>query len=875
TVTNLSGSENDSGVVTVTWQDTNISNAAALASFHDKITLTDTVPGSSYSSSTTVSDTGPISGGASSGLLTAMFQLPQGFVTTDALQASVQANSNQALVESNYANDTSTASAKLPEQYSATVTTTATTVLINTPVSITGHAGYGDTGDNATGVPLTVRVLLNGTPTILPVATDSNGNYSTTFTPTQTGVYGLCVAPPLSNVNVIQQSFDVAAISTGSLGPQTLVPGTPVDVSLEVYNLSPVSITGLGVNVTGAQSNLNVQTSIPITTITPYGKQQINIMLTAANSSSTFEALTFNVTTAIGAVASESMAVNITPVGPQLTATPPSLNTGMLVGEQTLVTFQLNNIGNQPTGDLNVTLPATSYLFLSSPAPTNPVIPSIPAGGSTTVTLQLLPPANMTLAEYTGKIEFSNSNVTFLEPFNFRAISTAIGDVQVGVTDYVTTGGLVGATARLLDPYNNATVIATGTTTTGGSVDLGNVDAGSYLLQVSAPNHTTEQQTITVVPGITNQESVYLPDQTVNYSWVITENPVTQHYSITLQATFATNVPAPVVTLDCTPIPTLAVNQAGQMTLTFTNHGLIAAQNVTFTVPSDPQYSFVPPYPSSGPNTYDIGAIPANSTVTVPLTVTNNGGTGAACHLLFSGTYQYIASDATQVTVTAGFLASVDVPGRVCTPAIIAQLPGFGGEAFSPGGGGGGGGGGSGGGINLGGAPILPSVVQPQSNVEAQVTIQIDQSAVLTGQEFTGTIQLQDELPQNLTNVGVDLAVTDSSGNPVSGDFVIEPPVLSGPITAVDGTGILAGDSTGTVTYEFIPTNSAAPAAPTTCNLGGTLTYTDPTTGQPVTITLYPTAITVQPQPQIVLNYFIEHNVYSTVPLGPSEPFYL
>jgi hypothetical protein len=902
TVANLVAGEDDNGVVTVAWNDANAANTSSVNSnFSDTVTLTDTVAGSNYSRVMTLGyntaavnqgGLGPIASGASSGLRTLTFQLPQGFITTDSLQVQVQTNANNGTPESNYANDTAIDSVSLPAAYAATVTTTATTVVLHSTVSISGHAAFTTGGDNAAQKPLTVRVVLNGTPTLIPVTTDASGNFATTFTPTQTGVYGLAVAPPLSNINTIQAQFNVTAISGNSAAPQTIIPGTPVNGSLTVFNLGPVSLAGLTAIVSGAHSNLSVQVSIPNGTISAYGSATINYTLSASDSSTTYEPLTFNVSTDIGATTSIPLSVNITPQGPQLTATPPSLNTGMLVGQQTLVTFSLTNIGTQPTGDLMVTLPQTSYLNLSAPAAGNPVVPSIAPGASASVTLQLLPPADLTLAQYTGNIEFSNTNLTFLEPFNFRAITSSVGDVQVSATDHVITGGVVDASVQLLDPYDNTVIVAQGTTATGGSVDLGNVMAGTYLLQVSAADHTQSQQTISVLPGVTNQESAYLPAQTVTYSWVVTKSPVTQQYSIVLQANFKTNVPAPVVIMTSSDIPTLGSGASGDMTLTFVNHGLIAAQNVLFTVPSDPQYSFVPAIPVNSQGQYVVGAVPANATVTIPLTVTNYGQTGTACHLVFTGDYQFQAGDTPDTTVVDPMMASVEVPGRVCTPQTLATLPGLGapevdptpppGQGFDDGDGsssdGGGGGGGGGGSVALGGAPILPPIVFEQG-VSATVSIEIDQTAVITANAFKGTLGLTDELPQALTDVGFNLNVTDANGNPVGGAFFIETPTLGGQLTAIDGTGMLAAFGTGTAQYVFIPTNTAAPTAPTMYSLGGIISYVDPTTGQQVSIQLYPKTITVDPLAQVKLDYFLQRDVFSDDPftpqIEPAEPFYL
>src|SRR5262249_41814280 len=108
--------------------------------------------------------------------------------------------------------------------------------------------------------------------------------------------------------------------------------------------------------------------------------------------------------------------------------------------------------------------------------------------------------------------------------------------------------------------------------------------------------------------------------------------------------------------------------------------------------------------------------------------------------------------------------------------------------------------------------------------------------------------------------------------------FGIVGPQLSG-VSAVDGTGVLAPDSTGTASYTFIPNRVAAPLGPAQYFVGGTLRYIDPDTRAAGVIPLLGAPITVFPDPQLQLNYFIQRDVYSDDPftpeIEPTEPFYL
>ena len=151
-----------------------------------------------------------------------------------------------------------------------------------------------------------------------------------------------------------------------------------------------------------------------------------------------------------------------------------------------------------------------------------------------------------------------------------------------------------GATVSLLNPYDNTQVVETGVTDATGAVTFTNVPAGPYDLQVQATGHSSYENSYTVVPGITNNDEVFIAapvrDATPG-TWCRRRSRTPTRSSS--RPTFRPNVPAPVVTITAPPsIPTLQPGQSGTFNVTITNHGLIAAQDVTLDLPTDPEYTF-------------------------------------------------------------------------------------------------------------------------------------------------------------------------------------------------------------------------------------------------------------------------------------------
>jgi hypothetical protein len=164
-----------------------------------------------------------------------------------------------------------------------------------------------------------------------------------------------------------------------------------------------------------------------------------------------------------------------------------------------------------------------------------------------------------------------------------------------------------------------------------------------------------------------------------------------------------------------------------------------------------------------------------------------------------------------------------------------------------------------------------------ESGTCAAVRIQIDQRAVLTRSAFSGTLEITNGNAANaLQTVLVTLKITDTAGKDATGKYGIKGPVLTN-LTAVDGSGSIAPGAVGSAVYTIVPTRDAAPLVATVYYVGGTLSYTDPDTGIVVTHDLIPAAITVQPDPLLTLNYFLQRDVIGDDPfteaVEPSQPF--
>ena len=157
----------------------------------------------------------------------------------------------------------------------------------------------------------------------------------------------------------------------------------------------------------------------------------------------------------------------------------------------------------------------------------------------------------------------------------------------------------------------------------------------------------------------------------------------------------------------------------------------------------------------------------------------------------------------------------------------------------------------------------------------AKVRIRLDQQAVLTRDAFRATFDMDSNSSDIVSDLSVSLVVQNQAGEDVTGLFGILAPIVSGSLSAVDGTGVLQPGTSGQAQWTLIPGLDAAPQAPTNYLVSGTLSYVQ--NGAAITIPLAPAPIKVQPNPELHLHYFLQRDVFADDPftpgIEPSIPF--
>ena len=883
--------------------------------------------------------------------------------------------------------------------YRAAVQTDVQVAANGTPIPIRGHVYNTADGSPGRFKLVTTRIQVMGSRRVITSVADGNGDFATIFQPlpNEAGRYIIGADHPLVMEDANQDEFMILGLrATPERLDVKLVPNEPLSGQIALRNLGEVPFTGLSA-VANVSAGVNVQLSLT----NQLSAMSTGLLYYTISSTITQQA---NATFQIHIMSAEGVTLDVpgtatvVPLRPQLAASPAFLARGILRNTQTIVSFEVSNNGGAPSGDLRVTLPAVPWISLLSTSNVASLLP----GQKTTVTLALNPPADLPLTRYDGNLVLAGANAGVSVPFQFRALSEAVGDLRVTVSDEYTyfvaeAPKVTNATVRVRDVITG-NVVAQGRTGISGEILLANIHEGSYSLEVSADKHSSFRGPVTIVPGITNAAEPFISRQTVTYQWTVVPIEIQDTYRVVLQSVFETEVPIPnVVVEDPAIMPLVVAGRETRFEIKIRNEGLVAAKGVRLNIPQDADFIITP-------LVEEIGTLAAKSSMSIPVSIrhrsTPAGGFMAAgggappegCEVevhsclpkipLSVGYYyecgpnnvlQNRPIDLTPICVAKssydcftkirGALEVSAVEGNLykasceyidalsqcagwelseckkaaiqiaCRTVVGGATRGLTGAIAGLGSGLKGSvgclcdliskfldwldfdipevhlrGGPSGGGWSIGFTPVFNSFggseggcgpasisassgtaifpVRPAAaysaaapapgGVCARVRIRLEQEAVMTRTAFLGTLEIDNDGGDSITGIQVTLDVRDSGNNSVNELFGFRPPQLTG-LSDVSGGGVIGAGGSASAQYTFIPTRDAAPLAPTTYHVGGTLRYIEG--GQEVVVPLLSSTITVMPDARLELLYFQQRDVYSDDPFTPetepAEPFAL
>ncbi len=506
--------------------------------------------------------------------------------------------------------------------YTVAVSTDITEARSGTPIAIHGRTQWLD-GTDAPRVPANIRLDVKGSSRTFAVQSDQNGRFEYLFTPlgTEAGVFSVFGEHPANRKTTPDDQFTIVGFQWGDKRiTRTVAPLIDLSGEIAIYNLTDAVVDGLQADVLDLPANWSLQITAP-QTLQPLEVGSLSYTFRAQDDLIAHAEPRIVLQHPLGGAVTTTLAIDVRALVASLKTHPSPLHASMVRGQQTLVKLSLFNEGSLVTEPLKVNLPQVSWLTLASEATIEPLNP----GASAEIWLSLTPRTNLPLGPYTGSLVVAGTTVGATIPFEFKAVSDAVGDLLLRAEDeftYYADGSprVADAVVTVRDVFSKQ-VVASGTTDSAGELLVTNLPESYYEVTVRAEKHRDYTANIAIVPGRTKILSAFLPRQLVTYTWTVVPTEIEDHYEFVLETKFETNVPVPVVTIEPALFDLNKVGEGSmQVDYTITNHGLIAAEDAWFSFGDNSRYTFTPLVD-------EIGSVPAQSSIVVPVLVQRKGAT--------------------------------------------------------------------------------------------------------------------------------------------------------------------------------------------------------------------------------------------------------
>jgi hypothetical protein len=500
--------------------------------------------------------------------------------------------------------------------YSADVTTITPVVSFgDQDVVITGTAR--DRLTNAPVALVSVKLVLsiNGFERVTEVSTDADGTYRYTFTPLagEAGIYKVSAVHPDILDRPESGQFTISRITV-----------TPAKFSVRIprhYDQTiPIKVTAApGTNLTNLRiiyeavdqpdgslpAGISIDTGSPIN-IASGKTATINVIMRADETADATGRLMLAVLSDESGndrLALLDASYEFSEAVPALFYSPSYVETGVAQGSSVTENVTLENRGLAALENVRVALltPFGSvppgWMNLSTPAQ----LGNIGVGDTRDIELLVNPGTNVLDNIYEFILRVTSDNAPTRDINVFASVTqSGIGNVLFKLADIYTatldeSGALIEGLAGARIRVQNESVYSveeTLFTDSSGEALFNDLPAGNYQFRAGANNHQDKVGRFKIKPGITTSQSVFLDYELVTVSWSVTEITIEDKYEITLSATFETNVPAPVVIADplSTKLPDMQPGEVFYGEITLTNHGLIRADELAFSMPASDQY---------------------------------------------------------------------------------------------------------------------------------------------------------------------------------------------------------------------------------------------------------------------------------------------
>ncbi|GAA5482918.1 hypothetical protein Hsar01_02144 [Haloferula sargassicola] len=516
-------------------------------------------------------------------------------------------------------------------------------------IVITGQAINRQSGLPEPNVPLRIGFGIRSYVLYQEVTTDENGDYTFSYRPPQGfgGAIRLWAAHPDVADQLNQKTIEYRRFYIVPGGGRVVMSkNDTLDLSLKLVNPADLPLSDIHISSRSYISedsseveidslHYEVLTPGPIN-LEPFGSTTIDIRATADIDAPDSAISEIYMTSAENASATFEAHLSLKPAIPALSFVSPavgyvdmSVNKGEIVSREVVLT----NDGLRPLEGVEVIPPANlPWMDVNLPRDSQDriLLPDIPVGGTLRFTVVYAPPQDTALGLYDDFMLIRGSNLQSDFQVNlFAQVTSAERGGVMFYVDNIFAEAVPNAKIRLRNP-NLRQEIGPFYTDSLGEVTIPDLQEGSWSYQISASGHTTTTGVFDITPGQTELVDVRLSKSLVTVEFSVTPKPFTDRYEITIEQTFETRVPVPVLIMDppATQLYNIQDYAEGTIMINVKNEGLASLFEVVIQGQTAPYGSFIPM----------ISYIPelhAQESIQVPFKYTfdlrnRNGGSGAS-----------------------------------------------------------------------------------------------------------------------------------------------------------------------------------------------------------------------------------------------------
>ena len=481
-------------------------------------------------------------------------------------------------------------------------------------VHISGQAIDRQSGQPQPNAPLKLGFFSRGYQFYYDVTSDGDGNYTYDWNPPPglSGSFTIWAAHPDVFDVLNQAQFSIYRCYLSPSAPDirmskndvlnfsvTLV--NPGDNDLTDFSLESHTYQVVGTNKTEISTITATSLNVTNFSIGPRSSQKVSFQLSAALDAPDNAEVDLKFRSAEGAAADCNVNLALLPANPLLTVVDPAVGYAEVSVNRGDIASRTVTMVNNGLRDLKgVTIqPPTNYTWMQLNLPVSADglihLPDWPVGGTNVFTAVFAPPVETPLDYLNDFVTIRGTNTPATFKVNLYALVTSSqkGKVHFHVDDI------------LVEPVPNATVRIkntileqeyTLTTDANGEAEIDDLQEGAWAWQASAPGHSANVGVVTVIANQIVSVDTRLSRSLVTVSFTVTPVPFTDRYEITIEQTFETHVPAPVMIFTPAVMDFNDIDDGFEATYiaTLKNEGLIDAVDVQVVGSVIPEARLVP-----------------------------------------------------------------------------------------------------------------------------------------------------------------------------------------------------------------------------------------------------------------------------------------